>query len=374
MKLYIVLATLFLSTSCFAQKKLINKLLSTQKDTTRSASFLPVPTIGYSQERGLELGAGAIYSFYIDKLDPLNRSTNIYGNASYSTKGTYNLGLKADAWTAGNQLHLIGELKFKKIPFDFYGVGNSTREVDADRLVQTQIKVGVEVEKLISKNLYTGASLSFENHQFTDKEIGGIFNTGNYLSTPKGSIGFIGLSQSYDSRNSNNYPTKGSFGRITIQYAPNIDSKINFSGVQTKINLRNFTSLSKKFVLGLQGYYHGVSGTNIPFFILPQLGNDELMRGYYSGRYRDKNLIAGQAELRYRYNSRFGAVIFGGTGSVFGIEDFKLSDLKPNYGAGFRYFFDPEKGLSIRLDYGVGEKLPFEKRQSGFYISLSEAF
>jgi len=38
------------------------------------------------------------------------------------------------------------------------------------------------------------------------------------------------------------------------------------------------------------------------------------------------------------------------------------------------YFFDTAKGLSVRLDYGVGEKKANEKRQSGFYISLAEAF
>jgi len=98
------------------------------------------------------------------------------------------------------------------------------------------------------------------------------------------------------------------------------------------------------------------------------------MRGYYGGRYRDKNLLAAQAELRYRYSSRFGATLFGGTGTVWGVDDFSTDSFKPNYGAGLRYFFDPEKGISVRLDYGIGEKRPNEKRQSGFYISIAEAF
>ncbi|RZJ77247.1 MAG: polymerase, partial [Flavobacterium sp.] len=51
-----------------------------------------------------------------------------------------------------------------------------------------------------------------------------------------------------------------------------------------------------------------------------------------------------------------------------------FKDLKPNYGIGGRYFFDTAKGLSVRLDYGIGEKKPNEKRQSGMYISLAEAF
>jgi hypothetical protein len=33
-----------------------------------------------------------------------------------------------------------------------------------------------------------------------------------------------------------------------------------------------------------------------------------------------------------------------------------------------------EKGLSIRADYGFGEKPAGEKREQGFYIALGEAF
>jgi hypothetical protein len=40
------------------------------------------------------------------------------------------------------------------------------------------------------------------------------------------------------------------------------------------------------------------------------LGNDQMMRGYYSGRYRDENLMAAQAEIRYRFMNRFGIVAF----------------------------------------------------------------
>ncbi|MNL63506.1 hypothetical protein D3C87_1876490 [compost metagenome] len=104
------------------------------------------------------------------------------------------------------------------------------------------------------------------------------------------------------------------------------------------------------------------------------MGNDEMMRGYYTGRYRDRNLLAAQAELRYRYNNRFGAAVFGGGGQVFENGGFAVKNFKPSYGAGGRYFFDPEKGLSVRLDYGIGEKRANEKRQTGFYISLAEAF
>ena len=125
--------------------------------------------------------------------------------------------------------------------------------------------------------------------------------------------------------------------------------------------------------MGLDVKEQSLIGGLSPFYLLPQLGNDALMRGYYTGRYRDRNLLAAQMELRYRVSERFGLDGFVATGEV-AHNAFSASQLKPDYGGGVRYFFDTEKGLSIRADYGIGEKPAGEKREQGFYIALGEAF
>lgn len=358
-----------------AQMKLIKKLLSNEKDTTRKASFMPVPVLGYAQETGFEFGLGALYSFYVDRKDTTNRSSNFSGTASYSTKKTYNLTLRGDAWTKGNRHHFIGEIRFKKMPFNFYGIGNNTLQANEDKLVQQQFKLLFDAEKSFFKSAYTGVSFGFENYDFKDQLPGGIYSTSPNLNDKSGgSAVFFGVSQSYDTRNSNNYPTKGFFGRVTYQYAPDFYGGDNFTGSQIKVNVRNFWSLAPKVVLGVQGLYYTVQSKRTPFYLLQQMGSDEMMRGYYTGRFRDENLMVMQAELRYRFMNRFGIVAFAGGGKVFSNGNFSFQGLKPNYGLGGRYFFDTAKGLSARLDYGIGEKKPNEKRQSGFYISLAEAF
>lgn len=376
MKKIFLIGTLLLSAQLLhAQMKLIKRLLSNEKDTTRSASFLPVPSFGYAQETGLQFGVGAIYSFYVVKQDTTNRSSNFSTTATYSTKGSYNFSLLGDTWTKGNNYHILNEIRFKKLPFNFYGLGNNTNFSNQDDLVQELIKLNFDLEKNVGRNLYSGISLGFENYSFKDKIPDGIFSMANNISGKNGGrVVYLGLSQSLDTRNNNNYPTKGFFGRTTYQYAPNLFGSDNFVGSKVGLNLRNFWRLGDKFVLGTQGIYNGLIGADIPFYVLPQLGSDEIMRGYYAGRYRDKNLLALQAELRFRYNNRFGAVLFAGGGNVWGISKFSLNTFKPNLGGGLRYFFDPAKGLSVRLDYGIGEKKPNEKRQSGLYISLAEAF
>jgi outer membrane protein assembly factor BamA len=374
-KLFICNFLMLSALSGFGQMKLIKRMLSEKMDTTRKASFMPLPFLRYSQEVGLEFGLGALYSTYLDKNDPLNRSSNFATILSVSTKKQYNVTLKGDIWTKDNAYHLIGDLRFRSTPFDFFGIGNETLEANKDKVVQHQIRTGLDIEKNIFPFAYTGVSVAFERNTFRDVETGGILDTDpRVLDKTGGSVGYLGISQTYDTRNSNNYPTRGFFGRITYQYAPDIFKKNDFSGSQIRVVIKNFWPLAKKLVLGVNGIYYTIQSNSTPFYLLPQLGNEDIMRGYYAGRYRDENLIAAQTELRYRFSNRFGAVIFAGGGRVFANGDFSFKQFKPSVGGGMRYFFDPAKGLSVRADYGIGEKRPNEARQSGFYLSLAEAF
>jgi len=214
-------------------------------DTTRRASFMPLPFLRYSQEVGMEFGLGALYSTYLDKNDPKNRSSNFATILSVSTKKQYNVTFKGDVWTKNNEFHLIGDLRLRSTPFDFFGIGNQTLEANKDRVVQKQIRTGIDVEKNIFPFAYFGVSANFERNTFRDVEPGGIFDTDPTILDKKGgSVAFVGVSQTYDTRNSNNYPTKGFFGRVSYQYAPDLFGKEDFSGSQIRVVVKNFWPLA----------------------------------------------------------------------------------------------------------------------------------
>ncbi|HYK77802.1 MAG TPA: polymerase [Daejeonella sp.] len=381
----------------FGQKKLLKKFLSNEKDTTRSSSFLPLPAAGYSQETGIEVGLVPLYSFYTDRQDTTVRSSSITGVATITTKKQLNLHLKSDIWSPGNKYHYQGELRYKYFPLNFYGIGSATRQADEQLITQKLVRLGADIEKKSGRLTYTGINLSFDQYRFNyGNSNPGMFNNslGDFIfpnpnqdveGKDGGKVLFAGISQILDSRNSNTYPTKGIYMRLNYSYAPDFFGKGNFNGSFVKFDFRGFKSLNSKLMLGLNANYQTLQGKSLPFYLLPQLGNDQMMRGYYSGRYRDQNLMAAQAELRYRFNPRFGLVGFVGTGAVYqngsgGVfkndtgRQLMLSQFKPSYGGGFRYFFDVERGLSVRMDYGIGEKRPGEKRQTGVYFGLGESF
>ena len=370
----IILLALF-ATAAKGQKKWIEKLTSKEPDTTRSASLLPLPVIGYAQETGFEFGLAVLYSFYTDKKDTVTRNSSINTVATLTSKGQSNFFIKTDLWSPQNKYHYLSEIRYRNFPFDFYGTGDNTLEKDKDKLNQKLVRIQGEVEKQLAKFYYGGVNANFESYSFRDKEDGGIYTQDLAIQGKSGGkVLFLGISQILDTRNTNTYTTKGSYLKLSYAYAPDIFGNDNFTGGLFSTDFRVFRPAGRKGVVGLQVFYKTLQGSNSPFYLLPQLGNDQLMRGYYGGRYRDQNLLALQSEFRYRFIPRLGVAAFAGAGNVFQNKKFDLNTFKPSYGGGLRYFFDPERDLSVRFDYGIGEKRPGEERQKGFYISFGEAF
>jgi len=346
------------------------------KDSTKKSSFVVLPILTSAPETGLEVGGAGLYSFYSDTVSANHtRVSNIYPYISITTKGQSHFSVSTDYWSPKNLYNYTASISYINYPFNFYGIGNSTRKTDVESVDEKRLKLNIGSDWLIIKNLYAGFVAGGFNYKYT-----GVDSTGGHFGNEPpaeniygGASIFVGPSLVYDSRDNNTYSTKGIIINAYYNAMHGILSNNGYIGGFFNIEYSQFFLLNKKLVLGLDIQEQSLTGGSLPFYLLPALGSDEMMRGYYNGRYRDRNFIAGQTELRYRINDRIGIVGFLGTGEV-AHEMFSINTLKPNYGGGVRYFFDTEKGLSIRADYGIGEKVAGESRQSGFYIGLGQSF
>lgn len=377
-KLLFILFFTGISLTCIAQrednlvKKVIRKAFSPTTDSTRGASFMVLPAVSYAQETGLEIGIASTYDFYMDKADFQSKTSNLMFIATVTTEKQKKINLTSDLWTKRNDYHIITDIRFRDWPFNFYGIGNKTWKADEDYLEQKLYRFKVDVEKKLAPKVYAGINANYDYFKFSDVETGGIFESPDIYGKSGGQFLALGVSALYDTRDVTTFTSKGFYVRAKYAYAPNFFGKENYHGSQVEVDLRGYYSFSKKTSLATQGLYRGTYGHNVPFYAMRDLGGDMSMRGYYLGRYKDNNYATAQAELRYRFISRFGATGFIGTGSTFSKEN-KIR-LVPSYGGGVRYFFSLEHSSSIRLDYAFGEKRAGEKRQSGFYLSISEAF
>ena len=353
--------------------KFMRKMLF-ETDSSRAASIIPLPVLNSAPETGIEFGGSILYSFYTDTIHRDTHVSNAFAFATITTKGQNRFGLSTSRWLSQNLYHYSASLGYINFPSDFYGIGNATHLADAERIGEKRVKLNFGAEKLVTKDIYVGFVVGALTYRSSSEETNGIFETDPLIQNREGGDNlFIGPSFIFDSRDNNTYTNTGFQLLSSYAFYKGIFGNNGYDGGLFAIEMMQYNRLSKKLNLAFDVDDTNLIGTQEPFYLLPALGSDELMRGYYNGRYRDKNYVACQAELRYRITQRVGLNFFGGTGTVFH-DVFTFNELKPNYGGGLRYFFDVEKGLDVRMDYAFGEQRPGEPRQSGFYIGLGEAF
>jgi hypothetical protein len=88
------------------------------------------------------------------------------------------------------------------------------------------------------------------------------------------------------------------------------------------------------------------------------------------GRYRDRHMVAGQAEYRLHVWRRVGVDAFVGAGQVTPrLDAVALSDLHYSVGYGLRILRDPQERMNLRIDMGCGRN-----GASGLYFTVGEAF
>lgn len=383
MKKLFTLTVIILVCACqplFAQVDFVKRFIQRMyfdRDSTKKSNFVLIPALASSPETGVEFGGASLFSFYTDRSpNSITRVSNLYGYASVTTKGQEKVSLNASYWTPQNTFHYTLTLSYYNFPFDFYGIGNNTLKANKELIDEKRTRVSFEGQKLIVKNLYAGLVAGANKFYYY---------SGTYLQNQffkhdpdvqdhgGGSLIYLGPALTFDNRNNNTYTTKGLILNTYLNVIQGIFGNNSYQGAYFNFDYAEFFKLDRHFVLGFNVKEQSLIGGRSPFYLLPQLGNDALMRGYYEGRYRDRNLLAGQGELRYRITDRFGIVGFLGWGEV-AHDAFSVSALKPDIGGGLRYFFDTEKGLSIRADYGFGQKPAGEPREQGFYIALGESF
>jgi hypothetical protein len=375
-KFFVLLTFVILFQSVHAQVQAIKKVIKNMyfnKDTSKRSSFVYVPVLTTAPETGVEVGGSGLFSFYTDTVKKTNVS-NIFGYASITTKDQTNLTLNSTYWFPGNSLHLYGAISYINFPFDFYGIGNATSDASKVVLGEHRFKLNLEAEKKIGDYFLFGLVGGAFYYHFHETDLQSLYYTDPQVDDRNGGPSiFAGPSIIFDTRNNNTYTTRGTIVTAYLDLNRGMFSNSRYEGGFFNIEYSSFFQLAPKWVLGFDIQEQSLVGGQSPFYLLPAMGSDELMRGYYNGRFRDRNYLAGQTELRYRMTRRFGLDAFAATGEVFHT-DFDAHDLKPDYGGGIRYFFDVQKGLTIRMDYGVGEKRPGESRQQGLYIALGEAF
>jgi len=363
--LFSIVLFYFFSSSLFAQSEADSGKTNITDTPFKKGSLSTLPIIFYSPETRLAFGVAAVYAFRKDSLQYY--PSQVQFGLAYTINDQLLLYLPYRLYLNKEKYLLYGEFGYYMYSYNFYGIGNE-QDPDYEELYGINfLRIRMSFLRRVQKNLYLGVRYWLEDYKITETEEGMQFASGEIVGSESGLVSGLGLVANYDSRDNLFFPTKGFFVESTFQrYDKAIGSKYEYT--RFLIDGSTYLSLAKNHVLAFNGVADFISG-NPPFNQMAVLGGTKRMRGFYEGRYRDKNALITQAEYRFPLAGRFGLAAFMAYGAVADeVSNFELNNFRLTGGGGLRFAINRKEHINIRVDYGFG------KQSSGLYFTIGEAF
>ena len=352
-------------------------------------TILPIPVIFYQAETGLGYGLGGLLSGRFSD-DTLTRPSNVRVQYWQTQKNQSLIQLVHTVYTPGEQFYLNGEISAYDILLYYYGIGPGSSSNDESETAYKLFIINQRLQKQIAPKLFFGAQYRFTGLRDLEIPAGTVdgvgTNVNRLLSDPRVTprqrestrVSGLGPVISYDTRDVPLAAFRGNLLDASVMFnGSGIGSDYRF--VRYQLDARHFRPVfSERTILAMQflGQFH--TG-DVPFRELAGLGanlggtlynNANLLRGIYEQRFRDRQMITFQAELRQKLFWRLDGAVFGGVGNVSNyIDKFSLNQTKFAGGAGIRFNFIRRDRLNLRLDYagGTGSK-------PGILFAIGEAF
>lgn len=334
---------------------------SGQEKTARKISVLPVPSIGYSPETKTYIGAVTLFTIS-NLLDTLTRTSNakIEFNYTWNKQVIFETGwnyfFPMEKWFTRGIIH------YSKYPDLYYGIGPDTPDAGKVNFQSNRFIFELDVLRNIQKNQFLGFGIKYHIYSNIEYEKDKIF----YPELKNENNLGLKVLLLTDARNNILTPSEGKYFEFSNSF--NFSSSFYY---KTSVDYRRYFDFgnTNKHILAGRFYHENIFG-NPPFYDYSSIGGDKYVRGYYLGRFRDKNFSTIQIEYRSELFWRIGMATFGGISMIYeNIQSIDNKNFKPNAGFGLRFLVDKNEGTNLRIDYALGAK-----NQSGFYISFGESF
>jgi outer membrane protein assembly factor BamA len=338
-----------------------------ESDTVKRFHFTPLPVVYYTPETRWAYGAVGFFSFRFKNQSETSRNSQFQLGGAYTQEKQSLFYLPFQLYWKNDQYYAFGEVGYYDYTYNFWGVGSDTKESNEENYAVKYPRIRLNYTKLFGENIYAGVRYWFDNYEVGPVAKNGVLDLGSVVGAEGGIVSSLGAIGIYDTRDNYNFPSKGTYLELVVtQNGEYFGSPFEFTRIS--IDYVKYIETIMNQVVALNFYGVNMYG-NPPFNELAFLGGRKKMRGYYEGRYRERNLLALQGEYRIPLFWRFGAVAFGGIAAVANkMDEFDSKDFKPSYGGGIRFALDEDDKVNIRLDMGFGQNT------SGFYLTIGEAF
>ena len=331
------------------------------------------PIISYAPETNWGAGIGAKFLFKPRGASTDTRTSNIPVSFQYTLNKQYILYSGYTVFFNHENYLLRGNLLHSSFPRLFYGVGNNTPSTNEEIYDYRYTVIEPLLLRRIVGQLFVGGGV--RHVRVSDVQLAPRSRLLDETGQPRaaGALGAISTgvetALTYDTRDNVLNAQRGALAEITHGwYGHQLGGQFRYE--LTKIDVRQYFQLAanRPHVLAYQVFGYLSSG-NVPLLDQGALGGNGLMRGYYEGRYLDRNYAAAQLEYRLPLTTRVGVVGFVSAGQVAArLRDIDFRGLHPAAGAGLRFKLVKAENLNVRFDAAFGDS------GGTFYFNVAEAF
>ncbi|GAD04129.1 BamA/TamA family outer membrane protein [Agarivorans albus] len=323
-----------------------------------AVGFLPVPII--ITDPAVGYGGGLVLAFFHENEELQNEQPddpNAPLKLTPSVSGL--LGLATENGTRGAGAFHMGIWKQDSIRY-IGAIAGVDANIDSFRLPSEgavgdiPIRVNLKGTYLLQQIRFRlGDSPWFAGAKYTFLNSDSEFSIGNlpdYLK-PQLSMkdGGVSLLLNYDTRDNSFSPNQGLYGNISYaKHADYFGGDNDYSIASGEFS--GFSYLGNSFQGSMRLSASSAHG-DTPYYALPFID----MRGIPAMRYQGERMATLQGELRYDFDARWSAVVFGGVGQAFSSEQ-NLGDTPNRYakGLGFRYLMARRFNLRTGIDVARG--------------------
>lgn len=331
------------------------------------SGFIAVPVAGYTPETSVQFGGLVIYFF---DLGPKNSLSSLPVLVIGTLKEQLLIEVRPELFFDDDNYRVWTRFDLQHYPDSFFGVGSDTQTEAKEPYQRSFFRARSNLRRRIVGDLHGGL---LTDHTVLDLQVqrrDGLFATNEYVGEAGGLTAGIGPTLAYDSRDHKNYPTRGALIETSLtSFSRAFWSDYTF--LNFSLDARGYVPTYPEQLLAFRYAVEGTSGS-VPFYMLPQLGGPDVLRGYFRGRYREAVSEVLEAEYRAYLFWRLRGVVFGGIGHVG--ESYGAmwgSPLRPSMGAGLRYNMkEPDDIVNFRVDFGMW---PWSG-DYGLYVAAVEAF
>ncbi|WP_448519466.1 BamA/TamA family outer membrane protein [Rhodoflexus sp.] len=353
----------------FAQSKFLQRF-HPDSLVKRKLSFIPIPVLQSSPETGLKGGLALDYFFNAGTSgDRKIRDSFAWIQGLYSARNQLALEVFWQVYTKDEKWFLRNRGGYIDFNEYYWGVGNNTVPEDdyTNFFYQRVYNTGKVLRKTKDK-IFAGL-----NYNFSDTW--DIFFTGGFGDNkPFGSklnatrVSGVGPNIIFDFRDNPFSPVRGWYLELgTHHYRSFLGSRSTYD--EYLIDARKYFKVFKKDFFGVQFLGNFTQG-DMPFRELNRLGGPNMMRGFFQGRFRDKQHVAAQIEYRKPLNRFLQVAAFTSAGQVFEeLDGWKWQQMRYAGGLGLRVLINKEKNIYSRFDFAVTDI-----GTNGFYFRIADAF